>query len=906
MRPSHALVAGILGFVNTMPQKVLRVGPAPSWWSGATSNSRIWLVIGVVGLNLLVALLVASDLWNSYRAAQERVGAATRNLAQLLERDITANLDKVSVALGSLVNQFDRQLAGKGIDHATIRRVIDAESALVPEAEMMGLFDATGVQICDSGTSCPHLSIADRDYFRQLRERGGDAPILSAPLESRYDRQWGVVLARPMRHPDGSFAGAAIALMALGHFKSEFAALELGSFGAVSLRTSNLSLLVRHPGPLRMPGEAENRKVSEQLEAAVAAHPNEGTYLAPSAIDGIERSNAYRRFTRYPLYIIVGLGTADYLDEWRGDVLMSCGISLTFLLASVTLVLWARANWRRNELGEARVRSLLESVAEGIVFHASDGSIVEANTAAERILGLSADQIMGRAPKDPRWQALTPEGSPMPGEQHPAAITLRTGEPLRQQLMGIQDPTRGLRWISVNTQIIPTRRNDCGPAVAASFADVTERVQTEARLLEREALFRGLFEQSVFLAGVLDEDGRVLELNERALAMLGVRLEQALGQPFRSMPCWYESPDLAQLDQVLTAARAGIPGSFETSHPVHGGGRIDVVFNAMPERLDGGMRIAVVGVDISERRAVEERLRVMNKDFVALLELTTDFIYFKDGDSRFRFCSQTLARITGHGSWRDMIGKHVRDVFPAEMAWIYETEEAQVYREGVPLLNQVDRFLDERGEPGWVSTNKWPVFDDQGSAVVGLFGIGRVVTEQKRLEDELRKLAVTDSLTGVANRREFIRTTDHELARQRRDPTQCCSLLMFDLDNFKSINDTHGHACGDAVLKHVTQLASRAARQVDLVGRLGGEEFGVLLPGSIGSEALAFAERLRGMIESSPFCADQLVVAVTVSVGVTDLLLSDSLPEHVIARADKAMYAAKHLGRNRVIGDLGR
>ena len=145
-------------------------------------------------------------------------------------------------------------------------------------------------------------------------------------------------------------------------------------------------------------------------------------------------------------------------------------------------------------------------------------------------------------------------------------------------------------------------------------------------------------------------------------------------------------------------------------------------------------------MDITERKHSEARVMELNRDFVSFLENTSDFIYFKDKNSRFRFASQPLARITGHAHWRDMLGKHDTEVFPPETARIYSEEELPIFQDGSPLLNRVDPYFDAAGNKGWVSTNKWPLFGRDGK-VEGIFGISRDITAQKLTEEKLELAA---------------------------------------------------------------------------------------------------------------------------------------------------------------------
>jgi diguanylate cyclase (GGDEF)-like protein/PAS domain S-box-containing protein len=141
--------------------------------------------------------------------------------------------------------------------------------------------------------------------------------------------------------------------------------------------------------------------------------------------------------------------------------------------------------------------------------------------------------------------------------------------------------------------------------------------------------------------------------------------------------------------------------------------------------------------DITDRKLLETKINELNRDFVIFLENTSDFIYFKDQNSRFIFCSQTLAKITGHNSWRDMIGKHDQEVFPEDVAQIYSKEELPIFRDGVPMLNKINPYYDTSGNKGWVSTNKWPILNESGQ-VVGVFGISHDITQFKNTQDALK------------------------------------------------------------------------------------------------------------------------------------------------------------------------
>jgi len=165
---------------------------------------------------------------------------------------------------------------------------------------------------------------------------------------------------------------------------------------------------------------------------------------------------------------------------------------------------------------------------------------------------------------------------------------------------------------------------------------------------------------------------------------------------------------------------------------------------------------------------------------------------------------------------------------------------------------------------------------------------------------ELHHLATTDLMTGVSNRHSFLQDLYREFARSRRYRTPL-SIMIFDLDFFKQINDGYGHAAGDEALRAFAAAAGECLRGMDVLGRLGGEEFGIILPSTALDQAEVVAERIRGAVTRIAIETEYGTVRFTTSVGVAQIGDDDDSVDSLLARADSALYAAKAAGRNRVI-----
>ncbi|WP_203299111.1 sensor domain-containing diguanylate cyclase [Marinobacter sediminum] len=196
----------------------------------------------------------------------------------------------------------------------------------------------------------------------------------------------------------------------------------------------------------------------------------------------------------------------------------------------------------------------------------------------------------------------------------------------------------------------------------------------------------------------------------------------------------------------------------------------------------------------------------------------------------------------------------------------------------------------------WVWERGRAVTDEQGDTLVE--GIVLDISERKKLESELAEMATRDPLTGLFNRRELSRLLEEELERAKRYQ-RSMAILWIDFDHFKDVNDTHGHAAGDSVLKSVSKLFLDSVRSVDWVGRFGGEEFVIVLPEMDANEAHETAERIRDLVSSVPQpLGDGRSVRLTISVGVAVYPNHGLTAPQLRAAADRAMYRAKDRGRN--------
>ena len=454
---------------------------SPGWMA---SPLQAWLLTGVLFLNLLVLLLATTSLLQSRRQVENQAQVTVENLAQVLDHELSASFDKIDLGLLAVADESARQLAAGGVDGAALNDFLARQLARQPLLESLRVADARGNVPWDAARKAlPAGIIADRPYFTRLRDDAAAGLVVSKPLQSRVTGKWTIFMARRLNHPDGRFAGIVFAGVAVEHFQAVFAALNLGPRGAVSLRDLELGVVAR---TVNLPDQAfliGNQVVSQAWRAALRERPDSGSYVARTAMDGIERANAYRRLAPYPFYINVGLSTEDILDAWWHEAAKTLGMVVAFALATFLLSWMIRRAWRQREADiqgltrqEERFRTLLEAAPDALVVVDQGGIIVILNRRTEEVFGYAREELLGQPVE--KLMPVRFRGCHMGLRQDYAAAPQTRQMGAGGELWGL---TREGREFPIQVSLSPLETSRGGLVIAA-VRDMSDRVAAEVAL----------------------------------------------------------------------------------------------------------------------------------------------------------------------------------------------------------------------------------------------------------------------------------------------------------------------------------------------------------------------------------------------------------------------------------------
>jgi diguanylate cyclase (GGDEF)-like protein/PAS domain S-box-containing protein len=384
-------------------------------------------------------------------------------------------------------------------------------------------------------------------------------------------------------------------------------------------------------------------------------------------------------------------------------------------------------------------------------------------------------------------------------------------------------------------------------------------------------IFAGEYREIVAsdLAALLDEGG-----------IMPVRLARLDGAAFD-----------AQIKATPLPSRGAAPEYMIEARDITGQIRAVSALRRMNDTLE--QQVAERTRELAEERsrAIEARIFVES-----LLEAVPNPLWWKDIDGRYLGYNGAFRDLHAIGA-TDWIGRTTAEMVSPAFAAIAAQADAQAMAKDGRV--EFEAHLETTSDTALdvvVSKTVWRGRDHKAE---GVMGVMLDITERKRMEAELRRLATTDVLTGAFNRRHFMELAGAEVDRARRHDRPMVA-LMLDIDHFKRINDTYGHPVGDVAIRALADVCAHEIRNEDVLGRLGGEEFAIVLTETNMDSALLAAERLRLAIAAIQVPSDQGIVSFTTSIGVAGRLEDDTTIDAMLSRADMALYSAKRSGRNKV------
>lgn len=335
---------------------------------------------------------------------------------------------------------------------------------------------------------------------------------------------------------------------------------------------------------------------------------------------------------------------------------------------------------------------------------------------------------------------------------------------------------------------------------------------------------------------------------------------------------------------LLVAICAGLAGAYYFIPPYH---QFSIDATTYSSLIFFSITSGLVGFFISRlHRHIEEISIILDNEMIGGMMLK---------DRKIVWCNTAVSRILGYPPSM-LLGSSTKMLFADEKMFDTVGRDAYPLKVGKPYRTQFEMKKVD-GSRIWIDISGAAISYDKHLSLWLLNDISK----QKTLEDELKHKVNHDYLTGLNSRDWFMNQALIELNRANRFSSPL-SLLMLDIDFFKTVNDTHGHQVGDIALKSVADIAKSTLRDFDICARLGGEEFAVLLPETNKSQAYEVAERLRLAIENSkvPLPSGGLPLTMTISIGVSSMTSKDDNIDVLISKADKALYEAKKTGRNKV------
>lgn len=863
--------------------------PRFSWYSRPT---RLIVICGIILAAVVVAATAGllANLRDRDLAEKKRT---LENLALVLAEQIDRSFQSIELVQTTVIEQlrtggiasaedYERRMSG----YDTHRRLKDAISGL-PYINAIVLTDARGKLINFSRSwPIPSVPVPDQDPSEVFASDPQLISFVGRPLRSPVTDNWVVSIARKLAGPNGEFLGVVQGAMELQYFEKVFGAITISPNSSIALFRRDGTLLARYPRQDAAIGQSFPQ--SQFLKRL--AKSDHGTAREIGVIDGQERLISSRSLAHYPVALVVTTTVADALANWkRGAIAMVvAALVIGFVIGgAVLLSIWLVGKKIREQ--NAQRDEALNNMSQGLAMFDSAGRLVVCNDCYRQMYDFPPNLMRpGSTVLDLlKYRFAT------------GTFSLDPEEYVRDLPAKIAQGKMAKHLVETGSGhvIMVTNRPMANGGWVATHEDVTEKVLAEKLSERQKAQLDAALENMSQGLCMFDAMQRLIVCNNRYAELYGLHDEQTTpGTMLRTI-----------LDARIAQGRA------PDDHESYVNDRIKEVTVNRPyqvtNRLSDGRYVLVVHrpmvsggwvathEDITESKRQEEALTLAHQELLEKQYAIDQAVIaaITDVKGNITYANENFCRISGYAR-EELLGNNHRILNSGLHA---ETFFHDMYRQianGEVWRGEVCNKAKD-GSLYWVDTTIVPQLGLDGKPVA-YKAIRIDITARKLAEAKISYMADHDALTGIGNRAFLHKKLEEALARLRRHQ-EAFTVLMLDLDGFKHVNDTLGHAAGDELLKKLAQRLAFSLRETDILARLGGDEFAIIQSGDENQREAAIALAVRVLrVIAEPFDLGGHNVTVGTSIGIAFAPEDGTDASALQQKADLALYRVKSEGRN--------
>jgi diguanylate cyclase (GGDEF)-like protein/PAS domain S-box-containing protein len=719
-----------------------------------------------------------------------------------------------------------------------------------------------------------------------------DTALVATPVVDSRTKKWQIQVSRRLNNPNGSFAGVIMVMIDPTYFVEDYDRLSVDAGGAVMLISRENGMSAARIDDQVIISDSIDFSVAQ---ASLAQPPEE--FLLKRPFDAIDRIYSYAEIPRFTLMAVVGNPSATAMArfERRRELYYGAAIvNSVLILLFVYLLVQQAHRLRRTARMVIEAQLMLRAAADAsldavFLFKACrmrgarreilDFTIADINERGAQLLGFRSADIKGK-----RLVEVVPDLHSK-GFVEKYRHVLETRQPLEEEFEVDFLPNREVHWL--RHQIVPIT-----DGVAVNVRDITSRKEDELEARKQQAELTAVNDASPLGLLRADATGHCTYVNRTFELITGLTREEALGD------AWLRAvhpQDRAVLQNALHHMGQTRAPYQDTLRCVHPDGMIIWVSFKIAAMVVDDKIYGYVGTvdDITHVRKSVMALRESESRLRTIADTLPAMVAYIDAEQVYRFHNVAYEREFNR-TGTTVLGRSIRETMGYER---HAFVEPYVVR---ALAGETLTFEEDDNSDATERTYEVvyiPQVDEDGTSVIGFHVMRQDITVQKREKQRLLRLSQVDALTGLTNRAGFLQKL-HDSMASSRENGNLMAVMYMDIDRFKPVNDTFGHAVGDSLLKAFSARLTHTMRASDTIARLGGDEFTIIMERIQRiDDAAALAAKIVAAMQAD-FDLDGTVVSISTSIGLTYYRDEDVNPAELLNRADILLYEAKQAGRN--------